>query len=333
MAALHSLAIGDTLISVAHRFGVHQNTLLGWKRRWGAEGTVSPRKRKGRPRKLSADQEQLLLNTLDEAPSATNTELLAFSGLEHISIQSVSKYLLRNGVSRKRVSDEPVNWPDDRVKAEIKQFQTDIAAVPPEKRVYMDESYAYTNEAPGFGRAKKGKRVRRHREKWGKKFTFSLAVRLDGVVHAPHISTQSMNDVNFLAYVRDVLAPSLRPGETVIWDRLGRAGRAKNPTKQHYNPEVRRMIEENGCSLLFLPPKGKWWNPIELAFGKAKNHIRQSYVGSQAAKERRHRTDNETIAAIQAGCARLTAQDMAGYWRERGTNRAFLKLYPELANL
>ena len=203
----------------------------------------------------------------------------------------------------------------------------------PEKRVYMDESYAYTNEAPAYGRAIRGKRVRRHREKWGKKFTFSLAVRLEGAAHAPHISTESMKDANFHAYVRDVLAPALRPGETVVWDRLGRAGRCKNPTKQHYNPEVRRMIEEKGCSLLFLPPKGKWWNPIELAFGKAKGHIRQSYVGSQAAKERRHRTDAETIASIKAGCARLTAQDVAGYWRERGTDRAFLKMYPLLVDL
>jgi transposase len=135
LADVRCLAEGDTLASVAKRFGVTLTCVFNWKKRWVVEGTISPRKSQGRPRKLSPDQEQLLLDTLDEAPSATNTELLAFSGLR-ITEQSVSNYLLRNGISRKRVSDEPTNWPDERVQTEIKLFQADIANVPPEKRVY-----------------------------------------------------------------------------------------------------------------------------------------------------------------------------------------------------
>jgi hypothetical protein len=59
-----------------------------------------------------------------------------------------------------------------------------------------------------------------------------LADRQDGLVHDPDISKENAKDQVFLAYVRDILVPNLRPGETVIWDRLGRSGRALNPTKQ-----------------------------------------------------------------------------------------------------
>jgi hypothetical protein len=95
-----------------------------------------------------------------------------------------------------------------------------------------------------------------------------------------------------------------------------------------YNPEARRLIEEAGCHLIFLPPRGKYFNPIELFFGTAKNHIRSSYSGSRAAQERRHRTDRELIQAIFDGCASVSSAAVEGFYRERAGLRSFLKAFP-----
>ena len=66
--------------------------------------------------------------------------------------------------------------------------------------------------------------------------------------------------VVFEAYVEQVLAPSLRPGQVVILDNLG----------AHKGERVRELIEGRGCSLLFLPPYSPDFSPIEEAFSKIK---------------------------------------------------------------
>ncbi|KAI9033195.1 hypothetical protein DFJ74DRAFT_640488 [Hyaloraphidium curvatum] len=58
-------------------------------------------------------------------------------------------------ITRKKVSNEPLNWPDERVVGEIRDYLAAVEAIPDDKRVYMDESFAYTNEAPVYGRSSK----------------------------------------------------------------------------------------------------------------------------------------------------------------------------------
>ena len=91
-----------------------------------------------------------------------------------------------------------------------------------------------------------------------------------------------------------------------------------------YNPEAKRLIEDAGCRLLFLPPKGKHCNPIEAVFGKIKTYIRNSYTRSFAAREKRHRNEAELRMAIRIGCARVTPVDLDGYFGYRGTRRSAL---------
>ena len=67
-------------------------------------------------------------------------------------------------------------------------------------------------------------------------------------------------------------ATQMSVGDTLIWDRLGRSGRALHPTHQHYSPAVREEFKERGVSMKFLPPKGKYFNPIELLFNDLKSH-------------------------------------------------------------
>ena len=61
-------------------------------------------------------------------------------------------------------------------------------------------------------------------------------------------------------------------GETLIWDRLGRSGRASHPTSQHYSTEAQAIFNTRDVTIKFLPPKGKYFNPLELLFNDLKSH-------------------------------------------------------------
>ena len=61
-------------------------------------------------------------------------------------------------------------------------------------------------------------------------------------------------------------------GDTPIWDCLGRSGRALHPIHQHESSAVREKFAERGVPIKFLPPKGKYFNPIELLFNDLKSH-------------------------------------------------------------
>ena len=94
--------------------------------------------------------------------------------------------------------------------------------------------------------------------------TFIAALRQDGIA-APCLFDGPINGEVFLAWVRQVLVPTLKPGEIVIMDNLGsRRGKA-----------VRGAIRTAGAKLLFLPKYSPDLNPIEQVFAKLKNKLRK----------------------------------------------------------
>jgi len=81
-----------------------------------------------------------------------------------------------------------------------------------------------------------------------------------------------MNGNAFLAYVEQVLAPSLKPGDIVVLDNLS----------AHKVPSVREAIEAAGARLLYLPPYSPDFNPIEQLFAKLKALLRRAAERSVA---------------------------------------------------
>jgi transposase len=87
-----------------------------------------------------------------------------------------------------------------------------------------------------------------------------------------------MDAVTFLAYVEQVLVPTLRPGDVVVLDNLA----------AHKQPEVRAAIEQVGARLRFLPPYSPDFNPIEQAFAKLKAFLRAARARTVRAHLPRH---------------------------------------------
>ena len=81
---------------------------------------------------------------------------------------------------------------------------------------------------------------------------------------APMVLDGAMHAVAFLAYVEQVLVPTLKPGDIVVMDNLP----AHKPTA------VRQAIEKVGAELRFLPPYSPDFNPIEMAFAKFKAFLK-----------------------------------------------------------
>src|SRR5215471_5880350 len=75
-----------------------------------------------------------------------------------------------------------------------------------------------------------------------------------------------MNGPSFLAYVEQILAPTLQPGDVVIMDNVS----------IHKVAGVQQAIEARGATLLYLPPYSPDLNPIEMAFSKLKAHLRKA---------------------------------------------------------
>jgi transposase len=130
--------------------------------------------------------------------------------------------------------------------------------------VFIDETGLSTKMARLRGRAPRGERCRAGvpQGHW-KTTTFTGALRLTGMT-APFVYDGAMNGTVFLAYVEQVLVPTLKPGDIVVMDNL----------PAHKAAGVRGAIEKAGATLRFLPPYSPDFNPIENAFSKLKALLR-----------------------------------------------------------
>ena len=168
----------------------------------------------------------------------------------------------------------------------------------PDQLVFIDETGTSTNMARLRGRAPRGERLigKVPHGHW-KTTTFVAALRSTALT-APCVIDGPMNGNAFLAYVEQVLAPTLRPGEIVVLDNLS----------AHKVSGVREAIEAAGASLLYLPPYSPDFNPIEQLFAKLKALLRK-------AAERSVEGLWSRIAALLSA---FTSEECANYFRNAG---------------
>jgi transposase len=148
------------------------------------------------------------------------------------------------------------------------------------------------------GRAPRGRRCRAPvpHGHW-KTTTFTGALRLSGMT-APMVLDGPMNGPAFLAYVEQILVPTLRPGDIVVVDNL----------PAHKSGGVRAAIERARATLLYLPPYSPDFNPIEKAFAKLKALLRKAAA----------RTINDLWDAIRDAMPKFSATECANYFTATG---------------
>ena len=172
------------------------------------------------------------------------------------------------------------------------------ARVDPERLVFVDECGTHTSLGPIYGYAPKGERLRLSMpRRRGKNTTLLSSMTLSGM--GPSLAVEGATTaVVFEAYVERVLAPSLRPGQVVVMDNLG----------AHRPKRVRELMEERGCELVYLPSYSPDYNPIEEAFAKIKNLLREASA----------RTKGALVEAIGTALSAISAQDARGFFEHAG---------------
>jgi transposase len=147
----------------------------------------------------------------------------------------------------------------------------------PTRVVFIDETWAKTSMTRTHGRCARGARlVAKVPHGHWRTLTFPAAPRCDRI-DAPCVIDGPINGETFLAYVEQVLVPTLKPGDIVIMDNLG----------SHEGKAVRRAIRAAGAKLFFLPPYSPDLNPIEQVFAKLKTLLRKAAERTVEATERR----------------------------------------------
>jgi transposase len=172
--------------------------------------------------------------------------------------------------------------------------------IDPARLVFIDETWVKTNMVRTHGWGPRGLPVRDDAPygHW-KTLTFLAALRSDRI-DAPYVFDGPINGRSFLAYVEQMLVPTLSPGDVVILDNLG----------SHKGAAARQAIRKAGAHLLFLPPYSPDLNPIEMVFAKLKALLRKAA----------ERTVEATWRKVGSLLNQFTPEECENYLRHAGYN-------------
>jgi transposase len=173
--------------------------------------------------------------------------------------------------------------------------------------VFLDECGVSIQMTRSYGRSPRGKRVKGSvPANWGRTTTILGAITIEGILAAMHIESPTDKAV-FLAFLKEVLVPELRPGQVIVMDNLS----------PHKVTEVRKIIEQAKCYVLYLPPYSPDFNPIEIledfnrieqAWSKIKWYLR-------GVKAREQKT---LAAAISDALNTVSSSNAQGWFRNCG---------------
>ncbi len=170
-----------------------------------------------------------------------------------------------------------------------------VAGLEPERLVFVDEcGTKNVGLAPLRARAPRGERAygKASRNR-GKNTTLLASMTSSGMGPCVRVEGATTSAV-FEAYVEQVIAPVLRPGQVVVVDNLS----------AHKGERVEELVEARGAKLLFLPAYSPDLNPIEEAFAKLKARLRREKACTKEA----------LIEAIGRSLDAVSARDARGWF-------------------
>jgi transposase len=286
-----------SLREIARRFRVSLSfvtRLLAKRRR---TRSLAPRPHGGgHPPALNRAGLSRLRRLVRKQPDATLEELASRVGVR-CSRMAIFRALLKLRITRKKKSLHAQERDTPRVRRKRKVFRKQLEGLDPASLVFVDETGANTAMTRTYGRAPRGKRVKGSVPGRWKSVTLISGLRLSGVV-APLAFEGATDAPTFEGYVKQSLAPQLRPGDVVIWDNL----------KPHKVAEARRVVEGAGATLIPMPPYSPDLSPIEEMWSKVKGALK-----SLAA-----RTTEGIYDAMGIALRSVCREDILGWFKSCG---------------
>jgi transposase len=133
------------------------------------------------------------------------------------------------------------------------EYLIQVAAIPKDDRVYLDESGIHEYLYKSHGYSRKGQKI------WtavsGRRYQRQnfVAAKVGKEIIAPALFNCNCDTAVFDCWVENFLIPCLKPGQVVIMDNAS----------WHKSAKCEKMIEDAKCRILFLPAYSPQFNPIE----------------------------------------------------------------------
>jgi len=173
-----------------------------------------------------------------------------------------------------------------------------IASLDARRWQCMDESGVNLAMTRLYGRAPKGARVvGTVPQNYGPNVTMRGALGAHGL---PAVMTVEgpMDTAVFRAYVKQVLGPTLTPGDIVVLDHLG----------VHKARGIQQRLARRRVRLRYLPPYSPDLAPIEPCWSKVKTALRRAKA----------RTRGALTSALTSALPTVTEADACGWFRHCG---------------
>lgn len=177
-------------------------------------------------------------------------------------------------------------------------WREEAATLNPADLVFVDECSTHLALTRLYARAKGGARAvgavpRNH----GTPTTLVAALTPTGI-DAALTFPGALDQSAFRFYIREILGPTLRRGQTVVTDNLS----------VHKDPLIADLLAARGCHLRFLPPYSPDLTPVELAISKVKTTLRR--IGA--------RTQEALDQAITQALKEVVPEDACHWFRHCG---------------
>ena len=204
--------------------------------------------------------------------------------------------IVRRSPSKKTLHAAEQDRPD--VAAERAKLKAEQPALKAPRLVFIDETSVTTKMVRQYGRAPRGERlVAKVPHGHWKTLTLVAALRVDGVT-APYVIDGAMDGPAFLAYIEQMLVPTLRKGDIVFMDNV----------RTHKVAGIAEAIQAVGAKLRYLPAYSPDLNPIENAYSTIKSDLRKAAA----------RTVEALTKAVGRSVKAIAPSECAGYFRNAG---------------
>jgi transposase len=164
--------------------------------------------------------------------------------------------------------------------------------------IFIDESGTHVSMTRTHGWAPRGQRLVEHVPRNRGTVLTMIGAISSRKVEAMMTKVGATTGDVFEQFVREHLAPVLRPRDVVVLDNLG----------AHKRRTTIEFIESLGATVLFLPPYSPDLNPIELCWSKMKDVLRQLKA----------RTVPNLREAIDDAARAVSSVDLTGWFSHCG---------------
>ena len=297
--AIGAVEAGASRREAAEHFDLSPSAVIKWVKQFHQTGSVMAKPGGGSTSPLE-EYEDWLLGLVAEQPDWTLNEIVAAMRKRGIpgSRTAVWRFFQRHNITVKKKSLRATEQDREDVAKARRRWMRQQGLFDPARLVFIDETATSTNMVRTRGRSVCGERLigKVPQGHW-ETLTFVAGLRCNGVV-APFMIKGAMDGESFLAYIEQVLVPTLKRKQIVIMDNL----------PVHKVAGVREAIEAVGAKLLLLPKYSPDLNPIELFFSKLKALLRKAA----------QRTIPDLFRKVRSLLATIAPTECTNYFKHAG---------------